>query len=64
MTLGEVTSITVCFIQGFTSDFGKLRVPLHLGKDKYFFHDIWENIYKIGKNKVIFWIGNATCNRR
>ena len=41
----------------FTSDFGKLPVPLHLGKDKYFFHYIWENIHKIGKNKAIFGLG-------
>ena len=41
----------------FTSDFGKLPVPLHLGKDKYFFHYIWENTHKIGKNKAIFGLG-------
>ena len=38
----------------FTSDFGKLPVPLHLGKDKYFFCYIWEYIHKIGKNNAIF----------
>ena len=41
----------------FTSDFGKLPVPLHFGKDKYFFHYIWEKIRKIGKNKAIFGLG-------
>ena len=45
------------FVSIFTSDFGKLPVPLHLGKDKYFFHYIWENIHKIGKNKAIFGLG-------
>ena len=29
-------------------------MPLHLGKDRYFFHYMWENIHKIGKNKAIF----------
>ena len=32
-------------------------MPLHLGKDKYFFHYIWENIHKIGKNKANFGLG-------
>ena len=32
-------------------------MPLHLGKDKYFFHYIWENIHKIGKHKAIFGLG-------
>ena len=32
-------------------------MPFHLGKDKYFFHYIWENIHKIGENKVIFGLG-------
>ena len=30
-------------------------MPLHLGKDKYFFH--WGNIHKMGKNKAIFGLG-------
>ena len=34
-----------CLLSVFTFDFGKLPVPLHLGKDKYFFHYIWENIH-------------------
>ena len=34
-----------CLLSVFTSDFGKLPMPLHLGKDKYFFHYIWENIH-------------------
>ena len=43
----------------FTSDFGKLPAPLYLGKDKYFFLYIWENIklYKTGKIKAIFGLG-------
>ena len=41
----------------FTSDFGKLPVLLHLRKDKYFFHYIWENKHKIGKNKAILGLG-------
>ena len=32
-------------------------MPLHLGKEKYFFHYIWENIHKIGINKAIFGLG-------
>ena len=32
-------------------------MPLHLGKDRYFFHYMWENIHKIGKNKAIFGLG-------
>ena len=32
-------------------------MPLHLEKDKYFFHYISKNIHKIGKNNVIFGLG-------
>ena len=32
-------------------------MPLHFGKDKYFFHYIWENIHKLGKKKAIFGLG-------
>ena len=32
-------------------------MPLHLGKDKYFFHYIWEKVHKVGKNKAIFGLG-------
>ena len=41
----------------FTSSFRKIPVALHLGKDKYFFHYIWEDIHKIGENKAIFGLG-------
>ena len=50
-------SLVRCPSSVFTSNFGKLPVPLHLGKDKYFVHYIWENIHKIGKNKAIFGLG-------
>ena len=32
-------------------------MPLHLGKDKYFFHYISENKQKTGKNKALFGLG-------
>ena len=32
-------------------------MPLHLGKDKYFFHYTCENIHTTGKNKAIFGLG-------
>ena len=32
-------------------------MSLHLGKDKYSFNYIWENIHKIEKNKAIFGLG-------
>ena len=41
----------------FISVFGKLHVPLHLGKNKEFFHYFWEKLHKRGKNKAIFGLG-------
>ena len=32
-------------------------MSLHLGKGKYLFHFIWENIHKFGKHKAIFGLG-------
>ena len=32
-------------------------MPLYSGKDKYFFHYIWENIHKIEENMAIFGLG-------
>ena len=36
---------------------GSYLCLLHLGKDKDFFHYIWENIHEISKNKAIFLLG-------
>ena len=47
----------VSHLNVFTSNFGKIPVTLHLGKDKYFFHYIWENKDKTGKNEAIFGLG-------
>ena len=32
-------------------------MPLHLGKDKYFFHYVGENIHNIGEHNAIFELG-------
>ena len=45
----------VCSV--FTSDFGKLPVPLHLGKDKYFFIILGKIYSKLGKIRLFFGLG-------
>ena len=58
-----------CFLkenQCFTSDLGKLPVPLHLGIDKYFFFLLYLGKYteNWGEKKAVFLIVNAICIRR
>ena len=52
-----MTWTVISLYVGKTQCFYLRFLPLHLGKDKYFFHYIWENIHKIGKNKAIFGLG-------
>ena len=55
LRFGIVIAQSVEALSVFTSDFGK--IPVHLGKDKYLFHYVWENIHKIRENKTIFGLG-------
>ena len=41
----------------FTSDFGKLAVPLHLGKDKYSFVIFGKMYTQLGKIRPFFGLG-------